>query len=300
MQTIIEINDHKIPVKNLVKKFWPDEGYTKADIMKYYAAVWPVLGPHLKNRPVSLVRYPNGIAGSFFYQKDVPDPSPWVETIPIVSDDRLINYAMINNLETLIWSINLGCIEVHPWLSMAQKNSPNSLDYPTYLIFDLDPMPPATFSDAVRVAQMVHILLKELRLEAYPKISGATGIHIYLPLRPIYTFHQTNTFVKNIGAFIIKTMPNLATNERKVANRAGKVYIDHLQNLRGKTIASVYSLRPFSGAPVSIPVRWEELPDCHPAMFNLQTAPEQIGRQGDLFQPLFTQLQTLPDEFLRD
>lgn len=293
MQANITVNNSKIPVKNLDKIFWPEEGYTKADIIKYYAQIWPLLAPHLQDRPVSLVRYPEGINGSFFYQKDVPNPPPWVSTIPLQSEDRVVNYAMINNLETLIWSINLGCIEVHPWLSTRQ-----ALDYPTYVIFDLDPMEPAIFSDAVKIAHFIHLLLKELSLQAFPKISGATGIHIYLPINPNYSYKETSAFVKRVGEMIIKSFPSLATNERKVVNRAGKVYIDHLQNLKGKTIASVYSIRPFPKAPVSIPVSWDELPDCHPSMFNVQTAPERLRKKGDLFQPLLNLFQTLPDSLM--
>jgi bifunctional non-homologous end joining protein LigD len=288
--TTIAINNYKIPVKNLDKIFWPVEGYTKADIMKYYAAVWPYLGPHLANRPVSLVRYPEGITGEHFYQKDVPEPPPWTESALIESDERFINYILINNLETLIWSVNLGCIEIHPWLSTAQ-----ALDFPSYVIFDLDPMAPATFHNAVKIAQLVKVVLTELKLQAFPKISGATGIHIYLPLNPRYTYKQTSQFVKNIAGMIIKAYPQLATNERKVSERGGKVYIDHLQNLKGKTIASVYSLRPFPQAPVSVPVRWEELPDCHPAMFTIQTALARIQQKGDLFKPLFEIRQELPE-----
>ncbi len=289
MQTI-EINQHKIPVKNLDKIFWPDDGFTKADIIKYYARIWPYLAPHLANRPVSLVRYPEGIAGDFFYQKDVPDPPPWVDTELIGSTERKINYVLINNLETLIWSINLGCIEIHPWLSKIE-----ALDYPSYIIFDLDPMPPATFADALKIASFVKVTMDYYHLKIYPKVSGATGIHIYLPVVPRYSFQETSDFVKQIGELIIKSFPDLATNERKVSNRRGKVYIDHLQNLKGKTIASVYSIRPFSRAPVSMPVLWEELPDCHPVMFTIKTAPERLVKRGDLFKPLLSVTQTLPE-----
>ncbi len=293
MPTLV-VNERRVEVKNLDKVFWPGEGYTKADVMKYYGVVWPLLGPHLAGRPVSLVRYPEGISGNFFYQKDVPDPPEWVDTVAIRSDERTINYAMINNAETLIWSINLGCIEVHPWLSTIRQ-----LDRPTYIIFDLDPMEPAAFSDAARIARFVRTLLGELDLEAFPKISGATGIHIYLPIRAGYTFKQTSTFVKRIGEMIIQTFPDLATNERKVVNRAGKVYIDHLQNLKGKTIASVYSIRPFPGAPVSVPIRWEELSDVHPSHFTIKTAPSRLEKLGDLFKPLLRLEQTLPAALLK-
>ncbi len=289
MKSILQINQQQIPVTNLQKVFWPNDGFTKGDIMHYYSEVWPYLAPHLLNRPVSLVRYPEGITGNFFYQKDVPNPPKWVETVSITSEDRIINYVMINNLETLIWSVNLGCIEIHPWLSTIQ-----SLDFPTYIIFDLDPMEPAVFSDAVKIADSIKIILSELSLQSFPKISGATGIHIYLPVSPIYTYQDTSAFVKQIGEIIIKTFPDKATNERKVSNRSGKVYIDHLQNLKGKTIASVYSIRPFSGAPVSLPLNWKELPDSHPAMFNIRTVLPRLERLGDLFKPILTLKQTLP------
>lgn len=293
METTLTINSHHVPVKNLDKVFWPEDGFTKGDIMRYYAEIWPVLAPHLTNRPVSLVRYPEGITGNFFYQKDVPKPPKWLTTCPISSGDRIIRYAVFNNLESLIWSINLGCIEVHPWLSRLEN-----LTCPTYIIIDLDPMEPAVFSDAATIALRFRLLLKELRLQSFPKISGATGIHIYIPIAPRYTFHQTSTFVKKLGDIIIQNDPKLATNERKITDRGGKVYIDHLQNLEGKTIASVYSIRPFPKAPVSMPVSWEELPDCHPSMFTIVTAPERIRRTGDLFKPLLTLEQTLPEEFL--
>lgn len=293
MEPTILVNQHQVQIKNPDKVFWPNEGYNKADIMKYYASIWTYLAPHLKGRPVSLVRYPEGINGDFFYQKDVANPPPWVDTIPIQSEDRIINYVMINNLETLIWSINLGCIEVHPWLSTI-----TDLQRPTYLIFDLDPMEPAVFSDAVKIAQFIKVLLNQLNLKAFPKLSGATGIHIYIPLAPKYSYKQTSTFVKRVGEAIIEAFPNLATNERKVANRSGKIYIDHLQNLKGKTIASVYSLRPLPEAPVSIPINWNELSDVHPGMFNIENAFQRIRKTGDYFHPILDLQQELPDSLL--
>lgn len=293
MLTTIDINQHRIPVKNLQKVFWPEDSFSKGDLMNYYAAVWPFLAPHLYNRPVSLVRYPEGIHGQFFYQKNVPDPPAWVQTVSIASEERNIDYAMVNNLETLIWAINLGCIEVHPWLATVP-----ALDQPTYIIVDLDPMEPATFEMAANVAYFFHLLLKELSLIAFPKISGATGLHLYIPLKPIYRFDQTSTFVKRIGEIIIRAHPDLATNERSVSRRTGKVYIDHLQNLRGKTIASVYSVRPFQGAPVSIPVLWEELTTIKPGTYTLKNTLSRLREKGDLFEPLLKLEQELPKELL--
>lgn len=278
----VTINQHHIPIKNLDKPFWPDDGYTKGDLMRYYAEVWPVLAPHLSNRPVSLVRYPEGISGAFFYQKDVPHPPPWLETLPLDSEERVIRYALLNNLESLIWAVNLGCIEVHPWLSTKE-----SLETPSYVIIDLDPMEPAVFSDAVTIAMMFRTILNELSIQSFPKLSGATGIHIYIPIQRCYSFAQTSAWVKQIGEIIIKAYPALATNERKIANRTGKVYIDHLQNLAGKTIASVYSIRPFTAAPVSTPVTWEELPDCHPSLFHLKNGAPTVTADGRFISTRF-------------
>jgi len=289
----LTVERQELKVTNLDKVFWPDEGYTKADVMNYYVRVWPLLAPHLKNRPLSLVRYPEGISGDYFYQKDCPNAPEFVETIGIPSDGRVIRYSMANNLPTLVWAINLGTIEVHPWLSTRAD-----LDRPTYVILDLDPMAPATYADGVRVAFALKKLTGQLGLSVYPKISGATGLHLYLPIAPRYTFKQTSTFVKRLGEAVIAALPSLATNERRVAARAGKVYIDYLQNLRGKTIASVYSLRPFPGAPASLPVTWAELPNTHPASFTLKNALARLERVGDLFADLLWQQQELPRELL--
>ena len=293
MQTTLEINGNQVPVKNLNKLFWPQDGFRKADIMRYYSEVWPYLNPHLRDRPVSLVRYPEGIAGAFFYQKDVPQPPSWLNTVLIASENRVVNYALINNLESLIWAINLGCIEIHPWLSRI-----DALGNPSAVIFDLDPMPPADLNSAIKIGFFIKLLLDELHLTAFPKFSGATGIHIYLPIKRIYSFQETSTFVKRCGEIIIKSYPDLATNERRVSARAGKVYIDHLQNLKGKTIASVYSLRPFPGAPVSIPVHWEELATLQPSQLNIRTALSRLAKTGDLFQPLLSLEQELPAELI--
>lgn len=290
----LTVDHRELTVTNLDKVFWPDDGYTKADVMNYYVQVWPLLAPHLRDRPLSLVRYPDGITGAYFYQKDCPDAPDFVETIEIPSEERVIRYSMANNLPTLLWAVNLGAIEVHPWLSTRRD-----LDRPTYAVFDLDSMPPATYADAIRVALAIKAIADRLGLALYPKVSGATGLHLYLPIAPRYTFKQTSTFVKRLGEAVIGALPELATNARRVADRKGKVYIDHLQNLRGKTIAGVYSLRPFPGAPVSLPVTWEELPETKPTSFTLRNALPRLARLGDLFADLLRLEQELPPDLLR-
>jgi bifunctional non-homologous end joining protein LigD len=289
----LPINGYNVPVSNLEKIYWPGEGITKGDVIEYYIRLWPWLQPHLTNRPLSLVRYPEGISGDFFYQKDFPEPPSWVETLPLAGEGRPIHYVLVNNLATLIWSVNLGCIEVHPWLSRAED-----LTHPNYVIFDLDPMPPATFDQAIPIALAIRTLTRKLSLATFPKISGATGIHIYLPIKPVYSYQQTSTFVKRLGEIIIRAMPNQATNERPIALRIGKVYLDHLQNIQGKTIAAVYSLRPFAGAPVSMPCAWEELPRLRPNSFSIHNAIARLKQTGDLFRDLLWLEQTLPEELL--
>jgi bifunctional non-homologous end joining protein LigD len=289
----LPIDGYQVPVVNLDKIFWPDEGITKGEVMEYYIRIWPWLRPHLQGRPLSLVRYPEGITGDYFYQKDFPQPPPWVATLPLASEGRVVRYVIASNLATLIWSVNLGCIEVHPWLSGVAD-----LDRPNYIIFDLDPMPPATFGQTVQIAQAVQTLLRELGLTIFPKISGATGIHIYLPVKPVYTYHQTSSFAKRIGEIIIHAWPDLATHERRVKLRTGKVYLDYLQNIKGKTIASVYSLRPLPGAPVSMACTWEELPSLRPESFPLRRALIRLTDTGDLFQELLRLEQVLPEKLL--
>jgi bifunctional non-homologous end joining protein LigD len=293
MSNYLPIEGFKVPVSNLEKVYWPDEGITKGEVIQYYIRIWPWLQPHLAGRPLSLVRYPEGITGEFFYQKNFPNPPPWVKTLPVNRGKRTVHYVLGNNLATLIWSVNLGCIEVHPWLSRAAD-----LDHPSYIIFDLDPMPPAGFTAAIPIAQAIRTLTKKLSLATFPKISGATGIHIYLPVKPVYSFGQTSTFVKRLGEIIIRTMPEEATNERQIVRRTGKVYLDHLQNIQGKTIASVYSLRPFPGAPVSMPCAWEELPALRPESFSLYNAVTRLQQTDDLFDSLLRLEQTLPEELL--
>lgn len=287
-QTIVSVEGHTLILSNVDKIFWPQQGYTKADILQYYTAVWPFIAPHLHNRPLSLVRYPNGATGNFFYQKNFPDAPLWVERVPLRAENRVTFYCMANNLATLLWSVNLGCIEVHPWLSRFPD-----LKNPTYVIIDLDPMEPADFSDAVEVALALKLLLDQVNLRSFPKISGATGLHIYIPIDPVYTFKQTSQLVESLGSIVIRTMPDKATNQRAIKDRGGRVYIDHLQNLRGKTIAAVYSLRPFAGAPVSMPVRWEELRDVNPGSFTIKNAIDRIKKEGDLFAPLLNLSQSL-------
>lgn len=290
----VEVDGRPIQLTNLEKPLWPMDGYTKADLIRYHAAVAPILLPHLAGRPLTLTRYPDGIDGESFYQKDSPGYTPeWIRTFPVFSKDsnRIIRYIVAEEPATLTWLANQACIEIHPW--MSKTNAP---EHPDVAIIDLDPTAPAGFEEARWMAFQTRRVLDEMGLTGFPKLSGATGIHIYIPVMPRYTYAITSGLVGVIGSVLSQRFPHQATNERLVRNRKG-VYIDHLQNLPGKTIVAPYSPRPLPGAPVSTPVTWAELERVRPEAFTLATVPTRIDRVGDLFAPVLTEKQSL-DPFL--
>lgn len=285
------INGREVKLTNLPKIFWPEEGFTKAQLIEYYIKIFPYISPHLQNRPLVVTRYPDGIKGKSFYQKNAPAHTPqWVELYPwwSRSSGRLVNFILCHNLETLIWLGNEACLELHPWLS-----SVNTIDFPDFVVFDLDPAPPAGFAEAREVALILRGLLVELQLQGWVKTSGATGVHVYLPVEPRYSYRQTRELAKKIAEMIKDTIPDKVTLERSVRERDGKVYIDYLQNVRGKTLCAPYSPRPLPGAPVSTPVAWEELEDIEPLQFNLITLPQRLKEKGDLFAPVLKVRQRL-------
>lgn len=298
MNKIVKINNHDVKLTNLDKILWPEEGFTKADLIKYYLGISPYLLPHLAGRPFVMSRYPNGITAEYFYQKDCPDYAPeWLETYPIYNEskDKNIYYVICHNLETLAWLANQACIEMHPWLAKT-----NNLQNPDLAVFDLDPMPPLGFQDALEIAPLVKEALHEFGLQGYPKTSGATGMHIFVPLEPVYAYREVRDFVHYICRLINKVYPQKTTLERLIENRTGKVYLDYLQNSSGKTMACQYSLRPQPGAPVSTPLTWEEVKDksWQPADFNIKTILERVKNYGDLYSELLSNRQSL-DQVLK-
>ncbi len=282
----VVIDGREVALTNLDKPFWPESGFTKGDMVRYYVTVAPFLLPHLAGRPLNLTRFPNGIGGKHFYQKDIPETAPpWVRTVRIAHSDHDVNYCLADSPAVLAWLAQWGCIEIHPWLSRV-----DALDSPDFAVFDLDPSPPATFSDAVELAFVVRNFLDEFGLRVYPKTSGATGLHLFLPIVRRYAYKEVEEFVGRAADAIHRVIPDRTTRERSVAKRRG-IYIDHLQNIKGKTLASVYSLRPEPGAPVSTPVTWDELPRIAPGEFNLATVPDRLARLGDLFAPALRDVQ---------
>jgi len=282
-----------VGLSNPEKVFWPDEGYTKAHLLRYYAEVSPYLLPHLAGRPLVLHRFPEGIRGPSFYQKECPEYAPdWLPRVPLPSGGRrpAVTYVLVADLAGLLWVVNQGSIEIHPWLS--RWNAP---DHPTVAVVDLDPAPPAGFAEARLLARRLGRLFDRLGLRCYPKTSGATGLHLYLPLAPRHTYAEVRRALAALARWCVAAWPDLCTLERAVRRRSGRVYLDVGQNGRGKTIASVYSVRPLPGAPVSFPLTWEELEDekLDPLRFNLATVPEMLARRGDVFAPVLREEQGL-------
>lgn len=282
MDKIVEVDGRELKLTNLDKQFWP-EGYTKGDLLAYYAQVAPIMLPYMQNRPLTMKRYPDGITGHYFYQKDCPEYAPeWIKTAPITSDsqDKVINYVLVEDRSSLLWVINQGCIEIHCPLSTVE-----SLNVPDLAIFDLDPALPAGFDDTIDLALLIKGAMQEFGLQVFPKISGATGLHILLPLNPVHTYAEVRTALRFICELIVQHHPRKATLEHRVKDRTGRVYLDYLQNAWGKNMAWVYSLRPEPGAPVSCPLSWEELEHglLKPGDINIANLAERIRKVGDLF-----------------
>ena len=270
-------------LSNIDKPFFPD-GYTKGDLIQYYASMAPVLVPHLQDRAIVMARFPNGADGDFFYEKQAPGHQPdWMPLAPIHSGHRgaAIDFVTARDAESLMWLANMGCIEIHPWLSRVA-----SVDRPDFAIFDLDPAEGASWGQVVEVAKLIKVALDQMGLVGYPKTSGATGLHIYVPIDPIYEYGRVRKFVESLGRLLVAANPDEITMEWDIPKRTGKVFIDHNQNVGGKTIASVYSVRPRPGGPVSAPLLWSELETVRPDDFTMVTIWDRLQRSGDLFAPV--------------
>ena len=288
-----EIGGRELRLSNLDKVFWPDEGYTKGDLIAYYHNVAELLLPHLRDRPLTMKRMPDGLAGGFFYEKNAPQSVPqWMPRCPVPSEDAkggLIDYLMVDSAAGILFVANLGCIEFHPLHSRC-----GTVEQPDYLFFDLDPFPPITFDDVLAVAMHVKVALDALGLVGYPKTSGATGVQIYVPIEPGYGYDQIRELVGQIGRMINRADPDRTTMLWEVRKRSGKVFIDHNMNRLGANIAAVYSMRPEPMATVSTPLTWEEVEaGVRPQDFTIETVWDRFARVGDLFEPVRTQPQDI-------
>ena len=295
----------KIQFTNLDKVFWPEDGYTKGDLIRYYEQVADTLLPYLYERPCHMLRYPDGIHGKAFYQKDAPDHVPdWVTTEAIASDSKgePIRYIVCNDRDTLVLMANLASIDIHPWFSKR-----TSQDTPDWAVFDLDP-DGSPFPDVVKIARTLGKILRGIGLRPYVKTSGATGIHVYVPVVPRYTYEHTRQFCEAVAIHVVKEHPDIATVERVVSRRRGKVYIDFLQNRKGQTVVPAYVVRPRPKAPVSAPLDWDELElSLDPTEFNIRTMLPRLSKLGDLFdgalhdpQELLPAIQAFQEHYLED
>ncbi|WP_262149338.1 DNA ligase D [Chryseobacterium foetidum] len=282
----ITLNRHKIKLTNQDKIYFPKDKISKGDVVDYYQSVADYILPHLKNRPLSLNRFPSGIDHSGFYQKDAGDSFPdWIKTTKVHSEstDKYIDYAICNDKATLAYLNNLGCIDFNPW-----NSSLPDLDHPDYLVLDLDPSKKNTFDHVIETAQQVKEILDLIKIKGYCKTSGSTGIHIYIPMGGGYDYDQVKDFALILMQQVHEKLPKITTLERSLQKRDNKkIYLDYLQNRQGQTLASVYSLRPKEGAAVSMPIEWDELKKgLKPTDFNIENALERIKAKGDLFKPV--------------
>ena len=284
-----------LKLSNLDKPFWPEEGLTKGDLIAFYREVAPVLVPHLRNRPFTMKRYPDGWEGNHFFQKDAPSHMPeWIprfeyrSTSRATREKRTLRYPLVNEDLALLWMANMGCIDMNTWYSRVDKPS-----HPDWVLFDLDPSPDVGFPDVVRVALLIKEVLDALGLAGFPKTSGADGFHVLVPIARRHTYDHTREFAEIVGGTLARLHRGLVTTEWAKAKRRG-VLVDANQNGEGKTIASAYSVRPRAGAPVSTPLRWEEVTeDLDPASFTMEVVLDRVHRHGDLFEGVLTTRQAL-------
>jgi len=274
-----------VGLTNLRKVFWPEAGYTKRDLLQYYADVATALLPHLRDRAMVMKRYPNGIHGKHFFMKRTPTPHPpWLETCAIRHQSAsVIDFPMVQDLASLLWVVNLGCIDLNPWYSRCDDT-----DRPDYLHFDLDPGPGVAFARVRDTALVVREALEALGMTVLAKTSGSTGMHLYVPIMRGPVQKRVWTFAKALAKELERRHPKLITAEYRIADRPrGRVLVDYNQNAWGRTLASIYSVRPTPRATVSTPITWHEVErGVEVDAFRMNTVPARVRRLGDLWKPL--------------
>ncbi|MEO7217864.1 MAG: non-homologous end-joining DNA ligase [Gemmatimonadaceae bacterium] len=281
----LRIGRKAVRLTHLRKLFWPSLHITKGDLLRYYLAISPQLIPHLRNRAMVMKRYPNGANGKYFFMKRAPSPRPeWITTCEIEHDSgSTIDFPIVQDLASLLWTVNLGCIDLNQWYSRC-----DDIDRPDYLHFDLDPSKGTPFARVLEVALVVRETLQQLGMPAFAKTSGATGLHVYVPIKRGPLQKQVWTFAKALAQSVAEKHPKIATAEYLIAKRPhGRVFVDYNQNAWGKTLASVYSVRPTKLATVSTPVTWEEVQNgVDRGAFRMDTVPDRVAGLGDLWAPL--------------
>ncbi len=279
----LKIGNIKVKISNRNKIYWPDEKITKGMMIDYYQSMADYILPYLKERPESLKRNPNGIIDKGFYHKDAGEAAPsWVKSIPLYSDSakKNIDYIICNNKATLAYLNNLGCIELNPWNSVTRL-----LDKPDYMIIDIDPSPKNTFEQVIETANVFKEILDKAGAVSFCKTSGATGLHIFVPMGRKYEYEQVRHFAEILCSMAYDQLPKYTSMERNLKKRGNKIYLDYLQNSRGQTIAAAYSVRPHKGATVSTPLLWKEVkPGLRPSAFDIFTVPVRVKKMKDIFK----------------
>ncbi|MBA3430134.1 MAG: DNA polymerase domain-containing protein [Actinobacteria bacterium] len=283
---VARAGDRELRLSNLDKIYWPDEGYTKGDLLTYYFNISQTMLPHLIDRPLTRKRMPNGVRGEFFYEKNAPSHTPsWMPTIPVraENDTKTINYVTVHDVLHMLWIVNLGSIEFHPLHARGADQL-----HPTYAFFDLDPAEGAGFEQVRYVASLVRVLLDRLGLESYPKTSGATGMQVMLPLDGTHTYDEVRGVVGTISELVHEADTSVTTLEWEVSRRTGKVFLDVNMNREGANIAAAYSARPEPGATVSTPFEWDELDTIKASDHTIETIFARVDALGDPFLPVAT------------
>ena len=297
-ESIIDIEGRQLKLSNLDKVLYPVAGFTKAQIINYYVRIAPVLLPHLQGRPLTMKRYPEGVGGMHFYEKNCPAHRPdWVKTAPVWSEgnNRWMDYCLVQDLPTLVWAANLADIELHTSLSLARK-----ILQPTMIVFDLDPGPPADIVLCCQVGLWVRDTFQELGLDSFPKTSGSKGLQVYIPLNTAVSYDQTKPFAHELAKLLERRHSDLVVSDMKKSLRTGKVFVDWSQNDDHKTTVCAYSLRAKERPTVSTPVTWKEVEHClkkkDPKLlvFESEQVLARVEKLGDLFEPVLTKKQKLP------
>ena len=283
---IIKIGTHQLSISNYNKFFWSQIEITKGDLISYYLDFWPYILPFVKDKPQSLHRFPDGYSGKNFYQKNVSrlHLPLWIKTLQVesITEKKTTKYLVCDTCESLIFMINLGCIEVNPWHSKT-----DSLNYPEWTVIDLDPLE-TPFNHLIQVALTTHQVLNEAGIRSYCKTSGASGLHIYIPLKQKITYQQSKDFAKHLAVQVHNLLPELTSLERKPAKRKGKVYLDYLQNSMGQTLAAPYSVRPTKEATISTPLAWGEVNEnLNTKNFTIKTIKERVKKHHEVWNNFF-------------
>jgi bifunctional non-homologous end joining protein LigD len=292
----VDVDGHRLSLSNLDKLMYPEAGFTKGQLIDYYTRIAPALLPHLRGRPLTLKRYPNGVDGQYFYEKQCPSHRPdWVRTAPIKAGSKMINFCLCDDLPTLVWAANLADLEIHPSLARAE-----AYHSPTVVAFDLDPGPPATIVECADVAVRLRAALRGVGLECFPKTSGSKGMQVYAPLNTPTSYDQVKPFSLAVAQALERAEPDLVVSDMKKTLRTGKVFVDWSQNDEHKTTVCVYSLRARPRPTVSTPITWDEVDavresrDPDDLVFTSDDVLARVAEHGDLFAPVLELEQTLP------